>query len=260
MPKFMYETRKRFIHDLVEQRGSVTVAELKELLTVSDMTIRRAIRSMAAEGLLRQVHGGAVCRDCVGGERSFSARRVEELPRKQAIARLAYTCLNGGESLFIDGSTTCSELALLLKGGGKRTVVTSSLSVLVQLAGSPEIELVLAGGVLDRDGNTFDGLLAVENARRIHVDFCFFSAAGFSEEDITNGGMIGSQVKQIMIGNARRRVLLADSTKYGKHGILKLCRWEDVDTLISDDGLAARAREAISSAGPKVLIADLPGA
>jgi DeoR/GlpR family transcriptional regulator of sugar metabolism len=99
----------------------------------------------------------------------------------------------------------------------------------------------------------------VENARRIQVDCCFFSATGFSDEDIVNAGMIGSQVKQMMIRNARKVVLLADSTKYGKNGIFKLCRWSEVDVLFSDSDLPEADRNTIRAAGTEVRIAALEG-
>jgi DeoR/GlpR family transcriptional regulator of sugar metabolism len=253
----MYETRKRMIFDLLLQQETVTVAELCRLLSVSDMTIRRDIRSMEREGLLKQVHGGAVRLQRNDAEEPFSARRVEQIERKQAIAREALSWAQDNETFYIDGSTTCSELSQLLKARGRHTVVTDSLSVLNKLGGCPGIELVLLGGTLERDGNTFDGLLAVENARRIQVDCCFFSATGFSDEEVVNAGMIGSQVKELMIRNARKVSLLADSTKYGKRGIFKLCRWSDVDVLFADCDLPELARRAIHAAGTEVRIAGI---
>ena len=99
----MYETRKRMIFDLLVQQETVTVAELCRLLTVSDMTIRRDIRSMAAEGLLKQVHGGAVRVQRNDAEKPFSDRRVEQRARKQAIAWEVLSWLHEAESLYIDG-------------------------------------------------------------------------------------------------------------------------------------------------------------
>jgi DeoR/GlpR family transcriptional regulator of sugar metabolism len=180
----MYESRKKLIHDFLLQEGVVTVSELIQILSVSDMTNRRDIRSLASEGLLKQVHGGAVCVDRICEERSFSARHIEQQAQKRAIALLAPSLLQDGQSLFLDGSTTCSELAQPLKGARRFTVVTDSLSVLNQLSSSHDIELLVLGGVLKRDGNTFDGPLAIEGTSRIRVDCCFFSAAGFSENGV----------------------------------------------------------------------------
>jgi DeoR/GlpR family transcriptional regulator of sugar metabolism len=254
----MYESRKRTIYDQLQRHGAVTVSELAALLAVSDMTVRRDLRSMAAEGLLRPVHGGAVALAGNGDEKSFASRQVEQLERKQAIARKAVTLLRGGESLYLDGSTTCAELARLLHGRS-HLVVTDSLSVLRELQGCLGIELALLGGNLEKDGNTFDGLLAVENARRVQVDCCFFSARGFTPEGISNTGMIGSQVKKIMIAGARRCILLADSTKCGQSGVIRLCGWAEVDVLITDSGLPAEALAAILAQGTEVQAAELPG-
>lgn len=255
----MYETRKRLIFDLVNRKGSASVTELIQILAVSDNTVRRDIKSMAREGLVKRVHGGATVLSLDGEEKPFASRRIEEQARKRAIAELAITFLKDGESVFIDGSTTCSELSRLLASGRRHTVVTDSLSVLLELSGKPGIELVLLGGALDRDGNTFDGLLAVESARRVQVDRCFFSSRGFSIDGISNAGMIGSQVKQIMIQNSARCILLADSTKHGQSGVIRLCGWREVDVLVTDTGLPEDIAEAIGRAGTEVLRAPFPG-
>lgn len=250
----MHETRKRRIFDLLRSQGTVQVAELTRLLEVSDMTVRRDLRSMAAEGLLRPVHGGAVAVGSLGEEKSFAARQVVERELKEAIAREVVTLLKDGETLYLDGSTTCAELARLL-AGRRHVVITDSLSVLTELHGAPGIELVLLGGSLDRDGNTFDGLLAVESTRRVQVDCCLFSAKGFSPEGVSNAGLTGSQVKRIMIQGARRAFLLADSTKYGRSGVVRLCGWPEVDVLVTDDGLPEEARQIIRKEGTEVRIA-----
>jgi DeoR/GlpR family transcriptional regulator of sugar metabolism len=251
----MYETRKRKIYNLLHEQQTLTVSQLSRSLSVSDMTIRRDIRLMAKEGLLRQVHGGAVSLRGEDDIRSFRARQIEELPRKQAIVREVLSWIKDNDAFYIDGSSTCSELSRLLKGRGRHTVVTDSLSVINELGGTPGIELVTLGGTLERDGNTFDGLFAVESARHIQVDCCFFSASGFTIDGIVNNDLIGSQVKQLMIRSARSAVLLADSTKYGKNGILKLCHWPEVDVLFVDSGLSDAARRAISAFGTEVRVA-----
>ena len=253
----MYETRKRNIYNLLQRQGAVTVSEFAALLNVSDMTVRRDLRTMAAEGLLRTVHGGAVALAQPADEKPFVSRQVERLERKQAIARQAATLLQGGESLYMDGSTTCAELARLLHGQ-RHLVVTDSLSVLSELHGSAGIELVLMGGSLEKDGNTFDGLLAVESARKVNVEICLFSARSFNLDVISNPGIIGSQVKRIMIASARRCILLADSSKYGQTGVIRLCGWEDIDMMITDSLIAAEAREAIAAKGTEVRVAELP--
>ena len=252
----MYETRKRIIYDLLTRKGSVTIVELARDLGVTDMTVRRDIAAMEKEGSLRRVHGGAVAIEGATMETSFTARRVKSRNQKVAIAKRAAGLLDSANALFIDGSTTCSELARLLPSGSGRQIVTDSLSVLLELNGRPGLELILLGGTLDQDGNTFDGVLAVENAGRIKVDLCFFSANGFDPEGVFNAGMIGSQVKQIMIRNSRRSVLLADSTKWGAGGMFKLCDWAEVDVLVSDSDIAPETAENLRGRHTEVIIAE----
>lgn len=248
----MYETRKRIIFDLVRENGTVSIQRLVDRLGVSDMTVRRDIGAMAAEGLLRRVHGGAAALESPPEDPPFAARQVEELARKQAIARFAAQTLKGGESLYLDGSTTCGELARLIPAELPFLVATDSLHVVATLSRHPKVELLVLGGVLQHDGNTIDGVLAVESARKVMVDCCFFSAKGFTSEYISNAVMIGSQVKQIMIRSSSRTVFLADSTKLGARGVIKLCDWSEVDEFLTDDGLPGAEIEAIRSKDTQV--------
>jgi DeoR family fructose operon transcriptional repressor len=253
----MYERRKRIILDVLRNQGTVKVVDLTEILSVSDMTVRRDINTLAAEGLLRKVHGGAVVLTPLREEVTFASRQVEEPDKKHAIARLGITLLKESESVFLDGSTTTAELARLIPEERQNVVVTDSLSVLKDLSRCYGIELVVLGGTLSRDGNTLDGFLAMEGAKRVQVDCCIFSAGGFSLDGISNTGMVGFQVKKMMIAGARRCVLLADSLKYGKTGIMRICGWEDVDVLVTDSGLPSEAQEAIRAKGTEVLIAEM---
>lgn len=238
----MYETRKQKIINLLNTKGTITTVELTEALGVSEMTVRRDIAAMAEENLLKRVYGGAVA---LNGEyedtsfiNSFVRRQVVEIDKKRAIARRAVQFIQEGSSVYIDGSTTCGELVKLIPKLNKSIqLVTNSMNVMVELHNINNIELVCLGGELEKDGNTLDGILTVENAQKVMVDMCFFSAKGFSREYINNGVMTGSQVKQLMLSRAKQRILLADSTKYGKAGLFNICGWSEVDVLISNNDL-----------------------
>jgi DeoR/GlpR family transcriptional regulator of sugar metabolism len=232
----MFESRKRTIFEMLSEHGTATVIDIAERLGVSPMTVRRDIQAMASEGLVRRVHGGAAALHASVEVGTFGSRQVEELGRKKAIAASARGLLQGGETVYIDGSTTCGELARLLPGAAGFTVVTDSLYVVREVAGKQGIDLLVLGGLLDRDGNTFDGALTVENAEKIGVDVCFFSVRGLSADFIGNEGLVGTQVKQRMIRHAGRSVLLADSTKLGRKGLIRVCTWDEVDILVTDEG------------------------
>ena len=248
------QERRRTIYELVRKRGSVKVSELQEMLSVSDMTVRRCLNKMADEGLLRRVHGGAIFDEPWEKERSFAARKVRELGKKLAIAQAAVSLLRDGDSIYIDGSTTCSELARSLRNGTRLTVVTDSLAVLLDLKDRKGISVVLLGGQLQEDGNTLGGMLAKKNASKFSVQWCFFSASSFSKRSIGNAGMIGVEVKTTMIRKAARTVLLADATKCGRQGFIELCPWDDVDMLFTTEGVPEDVRAAIAVQGVDVRI------
>ena len=228
------DSRQKTIYEHLRVHGSVQVTNLGADLGVSEMTVRRNLEEMARAGLLKRVHGGAVLRDPLDMERSFFHRQVEELPRKMAIASLARELIQPGQTIFLDGSTTCHELAKQLTSDTVAHIVTNSLAVLLELKNRPNLELTILGGTLNTDGNTVDGPLAVENAEKFSVDVCFFSAYGFTPRGISNPGLIGTSIKKAMIRGGTRSVLLADATKFGRRGFVEFCPWNDVDLLVTD--------------------------
>jgi DeoR/GlpR family transcriptional regulator of sugar metabolism len=234
------------------------VAELKARLKVSDMTIRRDLWKLESRGLVKRVHGGAVAIiNPIETEKNFFLREVENQGLKKRIAACAVTLLHNGDSIFLDGGTTCHELSRQLPEELNLTVVTNSLAVAIELRRRSRHKVILLGGELEEDGNTVGSVMALENARKLSVGYCFFSAAGFTEELITNPGMIGTDVKRQMINNSRQRILLADSTKYNCRGLIELCRWDQINLLVTDSQLSDQFRKLINSFGVQIQIADI---
>ena len=117
------------------------------------------------------------------------------------------------------------------------------------------VSVFLIGGELSKDSNTLDGYIAVETAQKLFVDLCFISCGGFTTEGFTNPGITGSQVKKIMLKNAKTRYLLADSTKYNRRGLYMLGGWSAIDTLITDDGLEEKAQIELRSRLNELILA-----
>lgn len=254
----MKNVRYQQIIELLQQKKSLSVQELQSTLNVSDMTVRRDLKSLEEAGVLCRVHGGATLegRELPFNESSFNVRKVANIALKAAIAHRAISLIPSGSTVFIDGSSTCSELASLLIAEKKPvTVFTNSMDVMLHLYNHSHIHLVSLGGELATDGNTFDGPLAMGNAEIVSTDFCFFSAAGYTKDAISNGGMVGTMVKKTIVARSKRRILLADSTKSGKSGTIIFCRWNEIDTFISDHRLSDDIRATISAKGIEIILA-----
>ena len=141
--------RKKEIISLLEQAGSVQVADLARTLKVSKVTIRSDLDEMGQRGLLVRTHGGAITAERQGSSRFVSVTINEYADEKKAIAKIAASLVKGGQSIIIDnGSTTVhvapfvSELPI--------TVMTSSLLVVQQLMHAEKVDLLMAGGILRR--------------------------------------------------------------------------------------------------------------
>ncbi len=249
--------RNAVILSLLRVRRSIKIAELQEILGVSDMTVRRCLNEMAAEGHLKRVHGGAVIVDPWDKDLRFQNRIAEHLEVKLALAKQVQPFIPEGGSIFLDGGTTCFEIAKQLSLEEKKcTVITNNIAVVRELLGKPLVESILLGGKLSADGNTLDGPVATETASKISVDLCIFSCDSFNDCDVQNQSLTESQHKKVMMRRAALSMCVTASHKYGKNRCFQFCEWNEIDIFITGNLLPAEAREAIASQGVEVHLVE----
>jgi len=248
------DQRQAAIYDLIRKDGSVKTIALKSMLGVSEMTVRRDLEELEARNLIRRVHGGAVASLDRLSESSFAVNAEINVEKKLAIAHRAAQFVENGMYVALDASSTVSEFARLLKSYQGITIITNSLGVLWEFHTVPNARVMVLGGSLAIDGNSIEGTFAVDNASNLFVDTFFFSCAGFNADGVTNATPVASEVRKMLLKNARQSILLADSSKYGKNGFIKLFDWSDVDVLVSDSGLSKEAQESILASAPHLRI------
>lgn len=249
--------RNRTISRLLRDRGKLSVAELQGLLGVSDMTVRRSLNEMAAEGLLTRTHGGAALAVGEQVKTLFSARTVDNIEYKAALAQEAITFIKPGTSLYLDGGTTCYEISRRIPENSDCFVVTDSIAVLHELRGRRGVETIILGGQLAADDNTVDGPVAAENAAKMPVDICIFSAGSFTARHLQNNVLISMQTKKIMIEKAKTNVCVCDASKYNKSNFLPFCEWNRVSVFLTDSRLPDEARDAIGREGVDIRIVQV---
>ncbi len=249
--------RNETILQMLRARRNLRVGELARILKVSEITIRRVLNDMAAEGLLRRTHGGAELIDSVENSQFFQTRAQQNIEKKRLLAGAAIECIPPNGSVYLDSGSTCFEIAKQLGVGGRPlTIVTDSILVLQELHGLPGIDAMILGGGLANDKVTVDGHLAVEAARHVSVDVCFFSANGFTDDQIANQYLRGVPTKKAMIERAKKSVCVSDSSKFNKQCCFHFCRWEDVDVFVTDSGLAPEIVAAIAAKGADVRVVE----
>ncbi|GBD18959.1 Lactose phosphotransferase system repressor [bacterium HR27] len=217
------EERRRQILEILNRRGSITVAELGEIFGISPMTIRRDLDALERAGQLKRTHGGAILPSLAQHEDSFSHRLTRAVEAKELLAEHAAAMLKPGEAVFLDSSTTAYYLARrIVQLGLALTIVTNSLPIMELVAKSqvPRLELISIGGSLRKLTLSFVGQRAVADIRSLYADKVYFSVKGVtSGGDLTDPDPQEAEAKRAMIEQAREAVLLVDETKFEQYGL-----------------------------------------
>jgi len=201
------------------------------------------------------VHGGAIPVERMGIEPGIADREVHAASQKERIARAALDELPDGGSVILDAGTTTVRLAELLPTDRELTVVTHSIPVASILISRPNVSLHLLGGVVR--GRT---LAAVGDWTRAQIadvfaDVAFMGTNGISvERGLTTPDLAEASVKRALIDAARRTVVLADHTKFGREDFARVAPLSDIDTVITDVELDVELAEDIENAGPRVVV------
>ncbi len=250
--------RRQKILELVESRQSVTVTELCQTLDVSEVTIRRDLRHLSAQQLVRRVHGGAVSSRGRNYEPPIIIRATTNQKQKEAIARAAAELVDEGDSIALDIGTTTLALAHALVGISNLTIITASLPIANVLADAPSSRLILTGGILRRQEHSMVGHVAIRTYRDFNLDKAFIGVGGVDlRAGLTEYNLEDTVVKQAMIDRARQIVVLADSSKIGRTCFASVALLEFVDTLVTDSGTPKEFADELRARGIEVISAEI---
>jgi DeoR/GlpR family transcriptional regulator of sugar metabolism len=253
--------RQERILERVRFAGGARVSDLVELLGVSDMTIRRDISALARKGLVARVHGGATA---VSGrsadEPGFAVKSGLQTREKAAIAAAAASLVSPGDSVAISAGTTTYVVALELRNVPDLTVVTNSVPVadVLHTGARSDLTVVLTGGVRT-PSDALVGPVAVTALRSLRVDWLFLGVHGVEERaGLTTPNLEEAETNRALISSARQVVVTVDSTKWGVVGLSSMARLDDVDILVTDDGLDTDAQRLLSSRVGRLVLARRP--
>ncbi len=225
------------IRDILKDRRAIRVDELSAELGVSPATIRRDLIELDQQGHIRKVHGGAVSLEGRLDEPRFDDKAEISSGEKRAIAERALQYVQTNDSIFLDGGSTVLALAHLLADHAGITVVTNSLRVAGALSGAGP-RVLLVGGELRRLSQTFVGPLTQPLIEQLHFDKAFMGTMGLTlDEGLTTTDPAEAFTKQLVMQHAEQVFMLADSSKFDKVTFANAGRTEDIDTLITDEGI-----------------------
>jgi DeoR family transcriptional regulator, fructose operon transcriptional repressor len=248
------ERRARIVETLNERRA-VRVSSLSEDLGVSEMTIRRDLERLAAEGALSRTHGGAIIKRHMVEEALYIESVTAHAEEKERIARAAAAMIKPGETVFLSSGTTAARVLRHVSRDPEARVVTHNVGALAESHGL-RLELVLLGGMYRTRSNTVEGPLAVELVRRFHASKMLLGVDGFDLEEGMTTPTIGiASIERAMIGQTRGDVVvLADRSKIGVVADVVICGFDQVDVVMIDDGVDGGVREEMARRGLRCIV------
>lgn len=252
-------TRHDRILETLEVQGYLTIEEMAEMFAVSPQTIRRDIRDLAERGLLRRHHGGASINRSTANA-AYNLRYEETAAEKAAIAEAAARLVKPGNSLFLTPGTTVDAFARALarcQPAGLR-IVTNSISAATILADCPDVSIQVTGGRWSKFNGAVCGMYAAEFVEQYRCDLLVTSIGGIDSE----GNLLEYRDEEVVVGrsmlrNARRRVLLADHTKFGRVAMARLAHLRDFNVLVTDRQPVGVIKAMIEEARCELLIAQM---
>lgn len=251
----MNEDRIRHIQEQLQQTGSVQVTALAEELGVSEVTVRRYLAQMEADGLLVRFYGGAILPQAMVPDISFREKVTAHLEEKRRMAAAAAALVRDGDTVALGAGTSVAEIATALAARRNLTVVTNALNVAWEFTHRPEIRLVVTGGVLRESSYAMVGHVAERALKDLFVDIAFAGANGVSPvRGFTTPNPEEAQIHRVLLGRSSRSVMVVDHSKWGRVGFAQIVSASDVQTVISDTAAPAEMVERFRSNGVEVIL------
>jgi len=242
--------RKKEILRMLAEDSNIPASKISELLKVSVVTIRSDLNSLAKEGLIERTHGGAL----PAFHQNIVDRQKKMVEEKHRIARAAAGLVNDGDKIMIIAGTTAVLMAKYLLGKRDVHIVTNSTLIFPYARMNPSIHVTLVGGEFKPSAEGTVGVLALKELEQFHVKTAFLGTDGFSlKTGITADLLENAEVGRKMAEHAEKRILLADSSKYGRAGFAMIVPMNRMDLIITDNKLAKKEIELLKENGLSIM-------
>jgi DeoR family transcriptional regulator of aga operon len=247
--------RHKFILQKVETDGFVNVQDLSNLLSVSEVTIRKDLKLLEDKNLLFRTHGGASQTNPYANDRPVAEKEKLNGPEKRKIAAEAAVRIDTNDSVIIASGTTMLALARAMQPNKHLTVVTAALPVALELLQHPQVDIVQLGGQMRNTSSSVTGNYAELMLDDMLCGVLFLGVDGIDPEiGLTTTNLSEARLNQKMINAAQTTIVLADSTKFGKRGLAKICALDQINEIITDSGISPAMLNMLEEKGVKVTV------
>ncbi len=248
--------RQMDILEIARRDGRVDVETLAAQFAVTPQTIRKDLNDLCDMDKLQRVHGGAVFPSNTVNL-AYQARREIAAGGKARIADAVADLIPDGASLVLNIGTTTELVAHAIRRHQELLVITNNLNVAMILSDAPGIELVISGGMVRRTDGGIIGAAAVDLIRQFKVDYAIIGASGIDEEGaLLDFDYREVRVAQAILGQARKKILVADHTKFERRAPVQIGHITDLDVFVTDAPPPARIAELCATANVELIVAE----
>ena len=246
--------RKQLLLARLARDGQLIAKPLSRELDISEDTIRRDLRELAAEGKLQRVHGGALPASAATGD--MLVRQDLAADDKAALGRAGAAMVRSGQLVILDGGTTALQVARHLAPGLRASIVTHSPTVAVELARHPHVEILMLGGRLFRHSMVNVGASVMEAATLLSADLYFMGVTGVhARTGLSTGDHEEAAVKRALHKRAAETVVLASREKLGAASAFAIVPLKQIAMLVVPPGTPAKLLRGFKAGGLNVVVA-----
>lgn len=231
--------------DLVNANKKIEVTKLAQQLAVSQVTIRKDLATLEEKGLLKREHGFAIMVD----SDDINHHLAFNYNTKLKIAASAAECIANGETIIIESGASCALLAeIIAKTKRDVTIITNSAFIASYIRKESAAKIVLLGGDYQNESQVVVGPLVQKCIENFHVDKMFVGTDGFNPQvGFTGNNFMRVETLKTMAKQANKIIILTESAKFHRQGVVAQFKPEEIDDLFTDDAIPAEVRDFLLS-------------
>lgn len=243
--------RQERIAQLLEQRGTLTVAEISEAFEVSEATVRRDLATLALRNMIRRVHGGAMRTHTVAtSESPIMQRQEQNTDIKRRIGQATGRLIQEGETVLLVGGSTGTAVARELEGHTNLTIVTDSLLVANELMRQGNHQVIMLGGMIDPAEFAVRGTLARLILSELQVDKVIIGAKAISPgRGLSAESAEEAEILRAFINAGHHVIVVTDSSKFHQTALVRVAPIDAIHTLVTDADIPPDALETFQERG-----------
>ena len=247
--------RQEALIQLLETSNAMSVTELAAQLNTTTMTIRRDLEQLESRGIVRRIHGGAILVKQDDEQTPYHDRIRKFNLEKQRIGKAAAALIQPHSFVYFDSGTTTLEAVRNIPANLAFTAITNSLLVASELCSNPNVSVFMIGGEIHQSSYTATGNMTVDRLKGFKVDMAFLSTKAFTSPYGCYETLLSLiEIKRTAAAIATQVILVADSSKFTNNALCQSIPVEDIDIIVTDDGVDPAISADLESLGKQVIV------